>query len=102
MRLVSGLNFVLGLREVQQLQQERQRQLSGQRLQRFGRQRALLEELHLLHVEGVGIDGGLRCADDVGEQELDAGQMAGLGVEQQHLENILKVALGDMIDQGGA
>ena len=98
-RGLDGGRRVFGLREARQLHLQVERQLVAQRLQRFGRQRALLEHLHLLKIEQVGFDDRLRLAEHIGEQELDGRQMTALGVEQQDVEDVLNVALGDVVYQ---
>ena len=101
-RGLNGGRRVFGLSEARQLHLHVERQLAAQRLQRFGRHRALLQHLQLLKIKLIGLDDRLRLADHIREQELDGRQMPALGVEQQDIQDVLNVALGHGIDQGGA
>ena len=58
--------------------------------------------LTALGVEGIGIDGRLRFADDVLEEEFGRGLIAGLGVVAQFTRDVLDVLFGDGVHEGGA
>jgi hypothetical protein len=61
-----------------------------------------LQQPHLLQGERIGVDGGLRPADGVLEQELDPRQLAALGAQQDDVGDLADVLLGDRLDEGGA
>jgi hypothetical protein len=58
--------------------------------------------LPLLEIDGVGIDGLGGPADDVGQEQLAGGDVAGVGALGQALGDELDVGLGDGGAQGPA
>ena len=68
--MLHRVDFVQSLRVAREAHLEVERQLVAHRFQRFGRQRALLEHVHLLEVEEVGFDDRLGLAQHIREEKL--------------------------------
>ena len=57
----------------------------------------MLKHEQLLEVEEVRFDDRLRFAEDVGEEEFDGGQVSAFCIQQQDVENVLEIALRDVV-----